>query len=463
MEILMRKNIFKRIVCMLMAVMLLSSMLMLVGCDQPIFHTVDRVEINDSGELVVYYYDGTEENLGKVVGTDGEKGEKGDTGDKGDKGDKGDDGIPGTDGVDGSNGADGKDGSIIINGEDSSLYAAISKGMRSTVSVISTFNASSEPYSSGGAGVIYKLDRESKTAFIITNYHVVYDSKSDTANGISDDISIYLYGSEYKDMAISATYVGGSMSYDIAVLYVENSDLLFSSMTDEVALGDSDKVCLGDTAIAIGNPEAQGLSATAGIINVDSEYITMTGADNATTITMRVMRTDAAVNHGNSGGGLYNSKGELIGIVNAKEVSADIDNIGYAIPVNLAVAVADNIIRNCFGTDCESVRRATVGIGVTVQNSRGVYDPETGKISIVETVAVTSVREGALADGKFEVDDVFVRVILDGKSYSVTRRHHLIDLILMADVGDTVEYVVLRGGAETSVYITITEESVKSV
>ena len=205
-------------------------------------------------------------------------------------------------------------------------------------------------------------------AFVITNYHVVYDSDSDTDNHVSDQIYLYLYGMEDEAYAIPATYVGGSANYDIAVLRVEQSEVLKSAVDSgsaaAVTVGDSDVVLPGETAIAIGNPSAtglSGLSVTRGIVSVDSEYITMTAADDSGEVSFRVIRIDAPVNSGNSGGGLYNDAGELIGIVNAKINSVELESIGYAIPSNVARAIADNIIDYCYGADCETVMRGMLG------------------------------------------------------------------------------------------------------
>ena len=121
---------------------------------------------------------------------------------------------------------------------------------------------------------------------------------------------------------------------------------------------DSEMINVGESAIAIGNPEGNGFSTSLGIVSVDSEYIEMTGADGVTNVEFRVMRIDTAVNGGNSGGGLFNSKGELIGIVNAKIQSTTVENIAYAIPSNLAAAVADNIIYHCLDTDVYKPQRA---------------------------------------------------------------------------------------------------------
>ena len=152
---------------------------------------IEGAEINENGELVLTYSDGTEQNLGVVVGKDG------------------------------------ADGSLNITANGSSIPAASSKGLRSAVSIVCNFQATvqqggwrpgsssttTKDYSSEGSGVIYQMDKSEGNAFIITNYHVVYDASSNTENGISKDISVYLYGSEIEEKAIEATYVGGSLYY----------------------------------------------------------------------------------------------------------------------------------------------------------------------------------------------------------------------------------------------------------
>ena len=386
-------------------------------------------------------------------------------------------GAPGKDGKDGIDGADGSDGSTIIidngNGSDSTL--AIAKGLRSVVHVRCDFTVTvqsssswpgmgggtkTEQYTSGGSGVIYQMDKSSGSAFVITNYHVVYDPSSTTANGISDSINLYLYGSEVQEKAISATYVGGSMYYDIAVLYVENSSILKTSDACGVDVADSNEIMVGDKAIAIGNSKGFGISATTGVISVDSEYITMTGADGKTSIPFRVMRMDASVNSGNSGGGLFDANGNLIGIVNAKYIETGVEGIGYAIPTSVAISVADNIIEYCYETDLEQVQRAVLGITVMLTDTKAVYDSENGKISIRETVGVYAIADESLIKGKLQENDVIVSAGINGKMIEITRQHHLIDLSLEARVGDTMTFNVLRNGELLSFDVVITEDCI---
>lgn len=365
---------------------------------------------------------------------------------------------------------------ITIQGEAIDVTAAVNKGLLSAVSIVCNFvSGGSTPlepahtYSAAGAGVIYKINDDG-SAFLITNYHVVYDSESNTENKISDDISVYLYGMEYVDHDMSATYVGGSMTYDIAILHVAKNDRLDGAIergTVKAATLAKDEVTTGETVIAIGNPEASGVSATAGIVSVDSEEIEMNAADEQTSVTFRVIRTDAPINGGNSGGGLYNTRGELVGIVNAKVISTDIDNIGYAIPLSVARAVSENIIYNCYGKDNENVLRPLLGVMVLLEEKWTQLDPETGLLVKHEISVISSINEGSLAYGTDGTDGLMVGDIIKSIKVGdtvteVTRQYHVIDTVLGTRVGDVLEITIIRsvGGVDTemTVNLTITEE-----
>ena len=435
----MNTKIFS-IICVIC--LLLCSDFALTSCNSDDAVGIISAEINEDGELVLVYSDGNEQNLGVVVGKDGE------------------------------NGTNGIDGSLTITASGSSIPAASAKGLRSAVRIVCNFQATvqqggwrpgsssttTKDYSSAGSGVIYQMDTSEGDAFIITNYHVVYDASSNTENGISEDISVYLYGSEIEGKAMKATYVGGSLYYDIAVLRVEDSEILKTSNACAVDVADSDKVAVGDSAIAIGNAQGLGISSTSGIVSVDSEYITMTAADEKTRVSFRVMRVDTAVNSGNSGGGLYDDEGNLIGIVNAKIVYDGVENIGYAIPSNVAVSIAENIIDYCYGTDTERVQRALFGITVSASDSKAVYNSETGSFTIEETVCVYEVSSGSLADGILQAEDILVSATVNGNTTEITRQYHIIDMMLNVRAGDVVTLKILRGGEEMTVSITITEE-----
>ena len=391
--------------------------------------TIVDTTINGKGELIVIYSNGTQDNLGKVVGQDGS------------------DGKDGLDGVGGSG-----------TGGAADLTKTVRNALKSSVSVFCTFtsNELGRPmeFSTAGSGVIYRLNRSEGDAFIITNYHVVYDEKSVTKDGIAQKIQVYLYGSEFAGMEMEATYVGGSMYYDIAILRIEDNEYLKSENVTAVNVADSDLLQAGSTAIAIGNAEASGISTSFGVVSVPSEYITMTGADGKTSVDYRVIRVDAAVNHGNSGGGLFDDSGRLIGIVNAKTVDDGVENIGYALPANVVRAVADNIIDYCFGTDRTCVMRPMMGVTITTTESKAEYTDN--GVFIRETIVVYEVTPGQIGS-LFQVDDVLVSMTLNGVTKRITQRHHVIDTMVTSRVGDVVDFVILRDGKEMTVSVTVTE------
>ena len=348
---------------------------------------------------------------------------------------------------------------VTINPQGSNLAFGANEGVRSIVSVYCTFGGGLLGGGSGstGSGIIYKVNSEGD-AFIITNYHVVHNSSS----GISEKIDLYLYGMEYVDYTIPATYVGGSMNYDIAILRVDDSEVLKKAYANgsvqAVKIADSDKISIGQETIAIGNPQGQGISVTTGVISVDSEYIDMTGSDGKTAVSFRVMRTDTPVNSGNSGGGFFNSKGELIGVVNAKIINSDVENIGYAIPSNVARAIADNIIDYCYGKECKTVMRGILGITVVANSLSTYYDETEGVVVRVEEIAVHDVTAGGLGSKMFQTGDIIKSVTIGDKEIEITRQHHLIDAMLDVRVGDTVTNVIVRNGEEMVVSTVITQD-----
>lgn len=388
-----------------------------------------------------------------------------------------DDNMPTVDQSKGENPAQITNNTIYIDASgDGDLSFATASALRSAVSVYCTFETTlsgtsfwnpmptTQTYYSAGSGVIYSTE-DGGSAFIITNYHVVYDSSSNTKNHVSDKIYVYLYGLESEKYAIPATYVGGSANYDIAVLRVEQSNVLATAIASGavagVDVGESNLVAPGQTAIVIGNPSATGLgglSVTQGIVSVDSEYITMSASDGSGDVSFRVIRTDAAVNAGNSGGGMYNDRGELIGIVNAKISSSKIENIGYAIPSSVARAIADNIIDYCYGTDCESVMRCLLGITVKTDSLSTEYDVESGILTKRESVCVLEVSSGGMCDGILESGDVIRSITVCERTVEITRQYLLTDAMLDARVGDVVVLEIERGGEAMSVSITIAED-----
>ena len=185
-----------------------------------------------------------------------------------------------------------------------------------TTSKISYGSFMGQYVSSGaGSGVIL-----SKEGLVVTNHHVIEDAT---------EIKVKLTnGEEY-----SATLIASDVQTDLAVLRIDAKDL------QPAVLGDSDTMSVGETVYAIGNPLGSlGGSVTEGIVSAKDREITIDGQD------MVLLQTSAAVNPGNSGGGLFNSKGELVGIVNAKSSGEDIEGIGFAIPITFAKDIINDLV-----------------------------------------------------------------------------------------------------------------------
>lgn len=328
-----------------------------------------------------------------------------------------------------------------------------------------------------GAGVIYSIDEDSGDAYIITNYHVVYESSSlgtETVAHVSDEISIWLFGGELDDGKLSATFVGGAIDYDVAVLFIDgdatvrqsngrvhtNASVLQNSAARPVTIADSDDISIGDKVFAIGNPNGEGISATQGIVSVEAEYLTTTALNSYTrTVSFLEIRIDAAVNHGNSGGGLFNARGEYIGTVNARKEDSGLRDFGYALPSNLTIAIARNVlsVRNT------GARRANLGITAEILSSRGVYDEQTGKADTVQSIGVASVTSGGAADGYLQAGDVILAVSYGGERKQIVREYQLTFLAFNLRAGDTAVFEILRDGEPMTVAIEFTYNNFETI
>lgn len=316
-----------------------------------------------------------------------------------------------------------------------SITSTVQQALKSSVGVMCT-NTRTVSF---GSGVIYKLD--GNTAYIITNYHVIYDSLS---GAYSKDIVVYLYNRVLEEDMITATVVGASKNNDIAVL-IATSDVFLEDIVQPVKVNTSDPVA-GQATFAIGTPDAYTFSVTSGIVSVESEYISTSYSEN-----VRVYRTDAALNSGNSGGGMFNENGELMGISDAKSADTSDDNICYAIPASLAVAVADNIIEN-------EGQRFLMGVNMELQDMT-TYEDENGIIRTVYTYAVKSVESGSAADGKIQAGDVMVSVAInDEEGVNIDTSFRAQEYLMNARFGDTVNVIVKRNGELTTVQLTAEEK-----
>mgnify|MGYP002740058894 CR=1 FL=1 len=267
-----------------------------------------------------------------------------------------------------------------------------------------------------GSGVII-----SKDGYIVTNNHVIDGAQKITVK-TSD-------GTEYD-----AKLVGTDAKSDIAVLKVDANDLT------PATLGDSSKISVGDTAIAIGNPLGTlGGTVTDGIISATSRELVVNNES------MKLIQTNATINSGNSGGGLFDGNGNLIGIVQSKDSGtsssgATIEGIGFAIPVNDAMEVAEQLIKNGKVTD-----RATLGVYLqTLTTQQGNYTPGVYVTNVID-------GSGAQAAGLKAYDKI---VGADGKE--VSSYPDLSAILKTKKPGDTVDLTIDRDGNQIQVTVTLT-------
>lgn len=325
---------------------------------------------------------------------------------------------------------------------------------------------------STGAAVIYNMDTsENGYTYIVTNYHVVYYSSADSEkNGgskIARKIYGYLYGSEgapatvdengdnqadkdedgytvYQggDYAIELEYVGGSVTADIAVLRVKTAEIKAIN-EDAQAVSLAEDFHVGETAIAIGNPEGYGISVTQGIISTVNEYISLN--IDGTTRQYRSLRIDTPLYEGNSGGGLFNAEGKLIGITNAG-ITSD-ENINYAVPLEIVRNTVANIIyyANDGNDSTNGVYKPVLGVTVDSRNSRYVYDSSTGYGKIVEEVVIDTVNDASIAQSLgLQSTDILAAIIVNGTEYTICQSFDISDILLTVRASDSIAVLYER-------------------
>lgn len=350
-----------------------------------------------------------------------------------------------------------------------SIYCNYTKTTTSSGGLFSSPGKNVQYKSTAGSGVIVELNKEAGNALIVTNYHVVYDLDSDD-KGIVSNIWVYPYGAtngfttkdgDVGGDGIKATYIGGAMDYDIAILQIEGSEYIKKNEVSKATWGDSDNVAVGEETYVVGNPGGLGIAVTNGIVSVPSEYIGIYALDERDAdrdgktdiVPYRVMRTSAAINSGNSGGGMFNTAGQLIGIVNAKNTQSTTDNMGYALPSTQVKAIYDNILAND-----GKVVKVYLGITLSVKSTKAVVD-EKGNAHIIEKFEVNSVEEGSAAYNKLTEGDIFSSAKKGDYTVTFTKEYQLLDFLLNVRLGETVEFTVLNGSDEwQTISITFDDE-----
>ena len=333
-------------------------------------------------------------------------------------------------------------GCVAIGGGSQSAFAETSElspadlyeqNVNSTVGITISGETSSRygygyTYQASGSGFIITSD-----GYILTNYHVISGSKTVTV-------------ATYDHNTYDAKVIGYDASNDIAVIKIDAENLT------PVTLGDSDTLRVGESVYAIGNPLGElTFSLTGGIVSALSRNV-QTEAGTS----MSLIQTDCAINSGNSGGALFNTRGEVIGITNAKYSSsgmgseAEIDNIGFAIPINSVKRIVTSIIENGY------VLRPYIGITVSPLSE------ETANITGIKAGAVVQdVTEDAPADkAGLKSHDVIVKV----GDTDINDSNDLVQVISKSDPGDVLTFHIYRQGQEITLDVEIgskTESALK--
>lgn len=286
----------------------------------------------------------------------------------------------------------------------------------------------------GGSNAYGDIEQGSGTGFlissqgyIVTNFHVIDNSTKITV--------VFL-----DDTEVEAQIIGWDKELDIAVLKVEAPNLV------ALALGDSDKLRVGEFTIAIGDPTGRELSGTTtfGIISALSRTVNVYGRKND------YIQTDAAINPGNSGGPLLNMKGEVIGITSLKTITASYDEsgnpitaegLGFALPINIAKPIIQEIITKGYVT--------RPGIGVTVSE---VTEEASNQMQVPKGVMIQSITKNGPADlAGLKVGDV----VTEANGTAITSLDQFISIVKTMKVGDELNVSYWRNGNYASARLVI--------
>ena len=278
---------------------------------------------------------------------------------------------------------------------------------------------------SQGSGVVLTED-----GYILTNQHVIEGGSA---------FEVTVDGQTYD-----AELVGYDSSSDIAVLKCSDA----SGLTP-IEIADSDEITVGEWVMSIGSPFGLEQSVATGIVSATSRsQIVSSSTDGSTTVYTNLIQTDAAINPGNSGGALVNSDGQLIGINTLiTSYSGNYSGVGFAIPSNYAVSLAEQLISG------ETPTHASLGVTMTTIDSS---DAQRYGFSADSGAYVTGVESGSAADAAgIEVGDIITAV--DGEEIEGASDLQL--AIRSHDPGDTVTITVNRNGEEIDLEATLGEDA----
>lgn len=298
------------------------------------------------------------------------------------------------------------------------IYATYVGSTVGITTEITTTNVWGQPVSQAAAGSGFVITSD---GYILTNYHVIEDA---------DSIQVaFVDGTTYD-----ATLVGGESENDIAVLKIDATGL------DAAELGSSDSLYVGDTVYAVGNPLGElSYSMTSGMVSATDRLITTEEG------TMTMFQIDAAVNEGNSGGPVYNTSGQVVGVVTAKSNEDGTEGLGFAIPIDDAVRIANDVISGERSLDAET---GDAYLGITPADVDSMAAQYYG---FPEGAYVRTVTEGSAAEkADIKVGDIITQ--LDG--YDIGSSDELRQELLFHSAGETVDIVVWRSGEYLTLSIT---------
>ena len=282
---------------------------------------------------------------------------------------------------------------------------------------------------STGSGIIVAQSEDE--LLIATNNHVV-ENADDLTVLFSVDVE------DEEDKLVSAQVKGTDSSLDLAVIAVKLSDIPkeVRKQISVAELGDSDSVQVGDWSIAIGNALGYGQSVTFGIVSALNREVSL--STNNGTISNNMIQTDAAINFGNSGGALLDEDGRLIGINSAKAASSGVEGMGYAIPINTAKPIIEDLMNQTTRTKVDEEKAGALGVKVTnvSEEARQLYSIPAGAY-VYELTSDGAAEEAGMKEG-----DVITKL----EKTAISSMSELLERIQYYEAGETIDVTVKRMG-----------------